>query len=134
MNEPQVIVDRRKPDSQIEFLTSILQSVQRLNDKIEAMQDVRNDLRDIKRTLTEHIDEENNMCKAAFPDGDPDDHRKFHEALIRKADNERELILEAKKKMLGWGLTALLTAIGVLIVYYWNGHMPASAHITLPKP
>ena len=67
MNDPQVIVDRRKPDPQIEFLTSILQSVQRLNDKIEAMQDVRNDLRDIKRTLTEHIDEENNMCKAALP-------------------------------------------------------------------
>ena len=28
----------------------------------------------------------------------------------------------------------LLTAIGVLIVYYWNGHMPAVANITLPKP
>lgn len=134
MTDPQVIIDRRKPDPQIEFLTSILQSVQRLTDKIDAMEDVRNDLKEIKRTLTEHIADENDMCKAAFPDGDPDDHRKFHESLIRKADNERELILEAKKKMLGWGLTALITAVTVLLIYYWNGHMPASAHITLPKP
>lgn len=132
MIEP--LPERRKPDPQIEFLTSILNSVHRLTDKIDAMQDVRDDLRDIKRTLTDHIEEESLICKAAFPGGDPDDHRKFHESLIKKAEDERALILDAKKKLIGWGLTGLLTALMVVLVYYWNGHMPSVAQITMSKP
>ena len=56
----------------------------------------------------------------------------FVDALILKAGDERQLILEAKRKIMHWGLTGLLVAIGVVLVYYWNGHVPANMQVTTP--
>ena len=66
------------------------------------------------------------------------DRAKVVNAIIEKANMEAELAQEAKKVFVGtgikWALRAVIFAAIVLFVYYWNGHMPASAHITLPKP
>ena len=66
------------------------------------------------------------------------DRAKVVNAIIEKANMEAELAQEAKKVFVGtgikWALRAVIFAATVLFVYYWNGHMPASAHITLPKP
>lgn len=66
------------------------------------------------------------------------DRAKVVNAIIEKANMEAALAQEAKKVFVGtgikWALRAVIFAATVLFVYYWNGHMPASAHITLPKP
>ena len=66
------------------------------------------------------------------------DRAKVVNAIIEKANMEAALAQEAKKVFVGtgikWALRAVIFAATVLFVYYWNGHMPDSAHITLPKP
>lgn len=129
----ETLQDRRKPDPQIEFLTSILQSVQGLHAKIADLEDLRYSIGTLTNTVEDHIADENSICKAAFPSGDPDGHRRYHEALLKKAENEAELVMEAKKKLVGLGIPAIIFAIAVVLVFYWNGHMPEAAHISMPK-
>lgn len=132
MNESPLI-ERRKPDPQIEFLTSILHSVQRLNEKVDAMEDVRRDIANIRHGLEEHVQKEESVCKAAFPDGDPDGHRRFHEAAIKRAEAEAEVWMAAKKKIIEMTIIGLVAGFSILVVFYWKGHVPTQVEQVLPR-
>lgn len=57
--------------------------------------------------------------KAAFPDGNADDHRRYHEALIRKAEARARLYEKLLAELVSKGLWALLilfvTGIGLAV-------------------
>lgn len=133
MSETPPFVERRKPDPQIEFLTSILHSVQRLNEKVDAMEDVRKDISDIRHELKEHTKKDESVCKAAFPDGDPDGHRRFHEAAIKRAEAEAEVWMAAKKKIIEMTIMGLVAGFSILVVFYWKGHVPTQVEQVLPR-
>ena len=131
------IADRRKPDAQVEKLTEILQSITVLHLKFN---EVHPTIEGMRMELSEHIKDENHKFASAFPNDDPEGHRAAHEAMIRKAEAEaREaedraaIVLAAKKKAAEMTVYGVLIALLALFIYFWNGHMPPSAHIPMPK-
>ena len=135
MSEPEALPDRRKPDPQIEFLTSILHTVQKLNEKFETMNGVRSEITEIKHTLLDHIKDEAAICQSAFPDGDPDGHRRMHEAEIKRKEAEAEVWLAAKKKIIEMTVIGLISGFSILIVFYWKGNVavPPIVEQVLPR-
>ena len=134
MTEPKTLLDRRKSDPQIEFLASILKTVQTLNEKFETMQGVRAEIKDIKRSLDEHIENQDEMCQTAFPDGDPDGHRRIHEAEIRRKEAEAEVWMAAKKKVIEMTIIGLISGFSILFVFYWRGNvLPPAVEQVLPR-
>lgn len=53
-----------------------------------------------------------------FPDGDPDGHRRAHEALIRKAESRAKFYDDLRGKLAEKGLWALLVLLGVALWQY----------------
>ena len=135
MTEPEVSLDRRKSDPQIEFLSSILKTVQTLNEKFETMQGVRAEITEIRHSLLDHIKGEVDICKAAFPDGDPDGHRRIHEAEIKRKEAEAEVWMAAKKKIIEMTVIGLISGFSILIVFYWKGNVavPPIVEQVLPR-
>ena len=135
MSEPETLLDRRKSDPQIEFLTSILKTVQTLNEQFETMQGVRAEIKDIKRTLDEHMENQDDLCNNAFPDGDPDGHRRIHEAEIKRKEAEAEVWLAAKKKIIEMTVIGLISGFSILVVFYWRGNVavPPIVEQVLPR-
>ena len=133
MADDAPFVERRKPDPQIEFLSDILKTVQKLNEKFEAMQGVRTEITEIRHAVDDLAKAEAEMCKCAFPGGDPDGHRRAHEAQIKSAERRAEFWARMAAKageMTVYGFIACLTA---LVAYFWNGHMPSASNLIPPK-
>ena len=84
------------------------------------------------RDVKEHIDDETSLCRAAFPNGDADGHRRAHEARIKEAEERAELYRRLRIKAGEMTVWAFLICVASVAIYYWNGHMPQSAHISMP--
>ena len=61
---------------------------------------------------------------AAFPDGDPDGHRRHHEAVIVKAEAQAALWKEVQSHLIKSGLFAALCWLGYLV---WIGILKGPA-------
>jgi hypothetical protein len=57
---------------------------------------------------------------AAFPDGDPEGHRRHHEAVIKKAEESAEFWATMRKEIGKWGL---ISVIGFLAVSAWQSFL-----------
>lgn len=54
----------------------------------------------------------------AFPEGDPDAHRRYHETLIHKAEAKAKFYEDLRSELAKKGLWALLALIGVALWQY----------------
>jgi hemerythrin len=77
--------------------------------------------------LYKHIDDRfdalEKLIKSGFPDGDPEEHRKVHEARIKEAKDRAEVRLAVKKSLYSSGIwLAILTlrANNDIKYYYVN--------------
>ena len=74
--------------------------------------------------LSAHIDREETMLleaterltKTAFPDGDPDGHRRAHEAWIKSQEQKAEFWEKMKTEVYKWGIIGVL---GFLATAAW---------------
>jgi hypothetical protein len=113
-------VDRRDP-SVIRDNQVILMLVQQVHDKIEAM-DARltQHMTDETLTLAEEIA---NLMNKSFPQGDPEGHRAYHEASIKRAEANAEFWSKMRFEISKWGLIGFLGwFIGMVAVSVWKNY------------
>ena len=125
--------DRRRFDPHYNCLTEILATVNRIRDEVNALHAIRDEVAGLQETLERHVEDEKAICKTAFPDGDPDGHRRAHEAAIRLAEERADFWQKMRIKAGEMTVWAFIACMGAVVAYYWNGHMPSSAQIQLPK-
>ncbi|MBF8177257.1 hypothetical protein [Herminiimonas contaminans] len=63
------------------------------------------------------LNEKVDRVLAGFPDGDPDGHRRFHEALIRKAEAREKFWNDMRAKLIERGVWATLLALGGAVLF-----------------
>lgn len=98
--------DRRAPSSELLFLVQEVKTNQEeLDRKLEAVPT------DIAKALAV-------LMKDAFPDGDPDGHRRYHEASIKEAEAKAEFWSKMRVSVSTWGLIGVLGMLGMMA---WNG-------------
>lgn len=56
--------------------------------------------------------------RRAFPNGDPDGHRRFHEAIIQKEEDKAQFYRTLRDKLVERGLWALLALLGAAVWLY----------------
>lgn len=73
---------------------------------------IQTDVHEMKSTLKGHIDTEpsewasvlSDLIGKAFPAGDPDGHRRFHEAAIEAAEDRAKFWKDMRNALAKWGL------------------------------
>lgn len=73
---------------------------------------IQHDVHEMKNTLKSHIETEpiewtnqlRNLMNEAFPSGDPNGHRRFHEAAIEAAEDRAKFWKEMRNALAKWGL------------------------------
>lgn len=124
--------DRRTSDEYVIFLDTILASIKRLDEKVDAISGTQVTLMSFKKDFEAHLERETQMCRAAFPNGDPDGHRRAHEARIREVESKAVFWEKMRVKAGELTVWAFLFCLVAVIAFYWNGHMPADARINIP--
>lgn len=67
---------------------------------------------------TDHLQRLEEMIKEGFPDGDAEAHRKYHEALIRKAEERTRFYAELRVKLAEKGIWAVLVLLATALYWY----------------
>lgn len=99
-------IDRRTPSSELLILVQEVRTNQEvMTAQLMAVPD------DIAKALAA-------LMKDAFPAGDPDGHRKHHEAVIKAAEEKAEFWKKMRISVTSWGLLGVL---GWLLLLAWNG-------------
>jgi hypothetical protein len=90
----------------------------RQNDAVilELVRTIRDDVADMRGTLQSHITTEpkewakvlSDLMVKAFPEGDADGHRRFHEANIKSAEKRAEFWTKMTYEITKWGLIGFL--------------------------
>lgn len=101
---------------------------------IVLLQSICDEQKDLKKVLKNHIETEPEewaatlkvLMEDAFPAGDPDGHRRFHEASIKKAEDSAAFWHDMRKSAAKWGLAgfafwALKTLIEAGALWIQNG-------------
>lgn len=101
---------RREQDMLFDLLA---QQNQKLDDLNEAVRDTANELRAHADGETARIA----AIAAGFPDGDPDGHRRYHEAEIKRIEARAEFWSKLRLSVTQWGLVGF---IGWVLVSLWN--------------
>ena len=107
MTETQTI-DRRVSDN-----SAILVLVQQISTNVGNLE-VKVDKFDTR--LSQHMHDETlelaeaivKLMLRAFPEGDPDGHKRHHEAVIKAAEEKAEFWKSMRKKVTEWGLVGVL--------------------------
>ena len=93
-----------------------------------SIQEILTSQKALDRKLTEHIALEPiefgeklaNMMQKAFPEGDPEGHRKHHELVIQREEERMEFWRAMRKEVGKWGIISVL---GFLIVSAWHSFL-----------
>ena len=101
---------RREQDMLFDLLA---QQNQKLDDLNEAVRDTANELRAHADGETARIA----AIAAGFPDGDPDGHRRYHEAEIKRIEARAEFWKKLRLSVTQWGLLGFL---GWALVSLWH--------------
>lgn len=89
-------VERRQPErAVIVLINNLQQSVDALNEKFDTLAVTREEL--VDRLLAE-----------AFPEGDHEAHRKYHETLIKAAEDRAAMWRDLRSSVAKWGVLGLL--------------------------
>ena len=115
--------DRRRDDQHLTVLNTILQQLGEMHNKVERMSE-------LEPALKNHIEEEEKfqqelrtMALDAFPGGDMVLHRMEHEAARERAKLCKVFWQSLLAKLGEKSIFAILTVAGLLIMYWWNGHI-----------
>lgn len=100
MTTQELVAERRANDSAVLVLIQTIQS----------------DVTDMKHDLNEHINTEpkewgqvlSNLLTQAFPDGDPDGHRRDHEIRMKLAEEKAAFWAKMAYEIKKWGLIGFL--------------------------
>lgn len=125
--------ERREHDPHYQCLIQILATVNIINAEVKAVRELRVEVDAIQQSLDAHLEEAPKLYRSAFPEGDPDGHRRYHESLLKAAEERAEFWKRMRIKAGEMTVWAFLACISAVLIYYWNGHMPSSAHISIPK-
>ena len=132
--------ERRKEDLHLKTLGTILTSVESLRAEIKKLDEIqleqlnmRHSIQEVREDIQSHVDREEGTWVTAFVDGDAESHRRLHEAMIKKEEATAEVWAIARKKMIDMTVYGVMAGLGILILYYWNGHMTTQAVQILPK-
>jgi len=71
-------------------------------------------------TLDREIKSVTASMKAAYPDGDADGHRRFHEAMIKKAEERAALFADLRRELAKKGLWAVIALLAVAVWTYFK--------------
>lgn len=112
MDKPSTQPERRKSDIDRREHLVVLETVQRMESKLDT----------VTGELRRHIQEETNdiakeiakLMKEAFPEGDPDGHRKHHELVIAREEARAEFWQKMLFELSRVGLLGFLGWLGVL--------------------
>lgn len=121
--------DRRSTDQYLDMLAALTRSVDALRQEV---MELRDDVTEVRK-VESAVNGLTLQLTSAFPVGDYDGHRRAHEAMIAQAEERAELFKRLRIKAGEMTVWAFFGVIGTLLIYYWNGHMPTSAHITVSK-
>ena len=103
--------ERRREQSMLFDL--LAQQNQKLDDLTEVVRDTANELRAHADGETARIA----AIEAGFPDGDPDGHRRYHEAEIKRIEARVEFWSKLRLSVTQWGLVGF---IGWVLVSLWH--------------
>ena len=134
MAESDTPGERHKTDPTIEALMTLVSAVNSLHAKIDDFDVLKECQATIRSELSAHVGREESLFVRAFPDGDPDGHRRAHEAQILAAEKKAEFWTRMAVKAGEMTVWVFLTCFIAVLVFFWNGHMPASAQLNLPVP
>lgn len=89
------------------------------------LQETRDSVKDLDSKLSTHMVEESkewaesltNLMKASFPAGDPEGHKRFHEASIQRAEKSAAFWEKMLYELAKWGLVLF---IGWAAVALWQ--------------
>jgi hypothetical protein len=106
------------PHTEGEGWRAVVAAVDNLRDEI-GTRHVENtsNLELMQKELKVAIDRIDDLSKG-FPDGDPDGHRRAHEAQIRKAEARTRLYEKLYEELATKGILALLAFVGSAVIYY----------------
>lgn len=74
----------------------------------------------MRKELHDHIKDEKSVLVNAFPDNDPEGHRRAHEAWIKKAEAQAATWIKIKDSVAVWGVIGLL---GFILLAVWAAVM-----------
>ena len=117
-----VIVERRAEPTSLVLLMQQIHDNQVLMMDRHALADAKQDAFDKK--LTRHMTDETSelaqeitrLMTAAFPDGDPDGHRRHHEAIIVAAEERAAFWKKMREEIGKWGI---LGVMGFIVIATW---------------
>lgn len=125
-----VLLNRRKEDTQLQALGAILASVESLRTDIKKLDEIqleqlamKHSLMEVKVDIQTHVEREEGNWETAFVDGDADSHRRLHEAMIKKEEAVAEVWSIARNKMIDMTIYGIIAGLGIVFLYYWNGHV-----------
>lgn len=115
--------ERRKDNLTLEVVTTMREWLETHKEEMLGhTQRIEERLEQLSASTLSVVNEQNkslreihDLFKAAFPEGDATAHRKAHEDWIERSKAEKEFWLDIKKKVLGWGIIALLGWIGIAL-------------------
>jgi hypothetical protein len=115
--------ERRKDNLTLEVVTTMREWLETHKEKMLGhTQRIEDRLEQLSASTLSVVNEQNKslreihaLFKAAFPEGDAAAHRKAHEDWIERSKAEKEFWLDIKKKVIGWGIVALLGWIGIAL-------------------
>lgn len=82
------------------------------------LRQMRDESKQMRVDLKDHIKDEKAVINHAFPEGDTDGHRMAHEAWIRKAEESAKFYAEMRSKLVGGGLLALAGFLVAAVAFY----------------
>jgi hypothetical protein len=119
--------DRRRPLDSGECLDKLMLSIRILHDKMDGFNDVRAAQNILRQEFAAHLSAEAALIAKAFPDGDPDGHRRAHEAQIRESEERAEFWSRMRIKAGEMTVYAFLVCVVAVLGFYWSGHVPSIA-------
>lgn len=115
------------PRTEGEGWRAVVAAVDSLRDEIgERHVENTSNLEVMQRELKVAIDRIDDLAKG-FPDGDPDGHRRAHEALIRKAEARARLYEKLLEELASKGLWAFIVALGGILWFF----IAAKLHLSI---
>lgn len=76
----------------------------------------------MRKELHDHVKDEKSVLANAFPDGDPDGHRRAHDAWIKKAEDQAVFWEKLKTSVVTWGVIGICVFIaGALWTAFLRG-------------
>jgi hypothetical protein len=87
---------------------------------VPAIERRRSDRSDDVLTLLEDIKQEVTRLSTAFPANDADGHRRYHEAVIRRAEERADFYRRLRFELARWGL---ILFCGWLFVTMWQAFL-----------